>query len=191
MLKRLFRAIGIAGVASLLIMAAVGCGGAKASSTTASDTTMKEPAALSEAELPPAVHDAEEIDHEFPEDAPQDMRSMKNPLGKGNRGDMEKGEALFQVNCVRCHGEKGNGKGPEAAGMTPAPADFTADHFAMMQDEVLYYIITTGITGSAMPSWAAIPSEDRWRIIHYLRSLAPKDAGMSNDDMSGHDMSDM
>lgn len=35
------------------------------------------------------------------------------------------GRALFEANCVACHGEGGTGNGPAAAGLPRRPADLT------------------------------------------------------------------
>ncbi|MDY0038779.1 MAG: c-type cytochrome [Desulforhabdus sp.] len=41
----------------------------------------------------------------------------------------KKGQTLYEDNCLICHGEKGNGKGPAAAGMETQPRDFTNPEF--------------------------------------------------------------
>ncbi|HVS11601.1 MAG TPA: cytochrome c [Planctomycetota bacterium] len=37
----------------------------------------------------------------------------------------------------------------------------------------LYYFVSRGIPGTAMPSWrSALSSRERWHLVHYLRELA-------------------
>ena len=40
-------------------------------------------------------------------------------------GDPDKGEAIYAVRCVGCHGEEGDGLGPAAERLNPPPRDFT------------------------------------------------------------------
>ncbi len=35
-----------------------------------------------------------------------------------------------------------------------------------------YRIIASGVPGTAMPSWAAMPPEDLWSVVHFVKSLA-------------------
>jgi mono/diheme cytochrome c family protein len=46
-------------------------------------------------------------------------------FAQGEGGDAAAGKALFEGNCVICHGTGGKGDGPAAAGFNPKPADFT------------------------------------------------------------------
>lgn len=39
--------------------------------------------------------------------------------------DAGEGAAIYDANCVQCHGASGKGDGPWASGFTPRPADLT------------------------------------------------------------------
>ena len=39
-----------------------------------------------------------------------------------------RGEAIYTANCLTCHGPRGKGDGPAAAGLSRPPADFTIPH---------------------------------------------------------------
>ena len=88
------------------------------------------------------------------------------------------GQTLFQEHCTVCHGLDGHGNGPAAAGLNPRPADLTAAHVDDHTDGDLFWWLTYGIAGTAMPAWQAQLSEpERWMVIHYLRSLRRKSSG--------------
>lgn len=79
------------------------------------------------------------------------------------------GHDLYIQNCSSCHGINGDGKGPNAAGLPVAPADFRL-HIPYHQDTFFFNVITNGL-GSIMPGWAAtLTEDDRWNIINYLHS---------------------
>lgn len=82
------------------------------------------------------------------------------------------GETLFRTHCTVCHGLDGRGDGPAAAGLNPRPADLTAPHVDDHTDGDLFWWLTYGMAGTAMPAWETQLSEsERWMIIHYIRSL--------------------
>jgi copper transport protein len=82
------------------------------------------------------------------------------------------GRSLFQAHCPVCHGLDGRGAGPAAAQLDPKPADLTAAHVDDHTDGDLFWWLTSGIPGTAMPAWQEQLSEsERWMVIHYLRSL--------------------
>ena len=58
-------------------------------------------------------------------DAPKSANLRKNPF-KGNLAATQKGKALFQSQCVYCHGSKGKGNGPSGVDLKPSPTDLTA-----------------------------------------------------------------
>jgi hypothetical protein len=82
------------------------------------------------------------------------------------------GQHVFQQHCAVCHGRYGHGDGPAAARLTPPPADLTAAHVDDHTDGDLFWWLTHGIAGTAMPPWQAQLSEpERWMVVHYIRSL--------------------
>jgi hypothetical protein len=83
-----------------------------------------------------------------------------------------RGQNVFQQHCAVCHGRYGHGDGPAAAGLNPPPADLTAAHVDDHTDGDLFWWLTHGIAGTAMPPWQEQLSEpERWMVVHYLRSL--------------------
>jgi len=95
----------------------------------------------------------------------------KNPL-RSSAEVITTGQTLFQKHCTVCHGSDGRGHGPAAAGLNPPPADLTAAHVDDHTDGDLFWWLTHGITGTAMPAWHDTLSEpERWTVVHYLRSL--------------------
>jgi len=64
---------------------------------------------------------------------------------------------IYKKNCKKCHGKKGNGKGPGAKDMVPAPPNWTAD--TDMSDDDRIKAIMEGTTKDGKPTemkgWAA------------------------------------
>jgi mono/diheme cytochrome c family protein len=82
------------------------------------------------------------------------------------------GRALYREYCITCHGERGRGNGPSAAGLDPPPADLVL-HVPQHTDGELFYMISRGVPNSAMPAWRSVLTDRaRWEIVHYLRDLA-------------------
>jgi cytochrome c553 len=85
---------------------------------------------------------------------------------------LEQGQQVFQQHCAVCHGPAGHGDGAAAAELKSTPADLTAAHVDDHTDGDLFWWLTHGIAGTAMPSWREQLSEpERWKVIHYIRSL--------------------
>ncbi len=86
------------------------------------------------------------------------------------------GQAIYEVHCVPCHGETGKGDGPLGLTLNPKPADLTLHAIpGVHTDAQLYEWITNGFPGSAMPAWKTqISDTDRWNLVNFIRTLAPK-----------------
>ena len=87
---------------------------------------------------------------------------------------LEQGRALYQQNCVACHGEQGRGDGfaaPLSVGQEP---DFTNLRAAAGASPALYYAkIARGGMGTGMPNWGTILTEDElWALVDYLQTFS-------------------
>lgn len=94
--------------------------------------------------------------------------------GVAGAGSVEKGKALYDGHCASCHGANGNGQGPQAPGMNPAPTNFT--NVAVMNarsDSDLQMPILQGKYGTAMPGYGTVLSpDDVASLVVFLRTLA-------------------
>lgn len=88
------------------------------------------------------------------------------------------GQELYQRKCAVCHGAEGKGDGPAAYLLYPKPRDFVSGKFKIRStstlptDEDLFKTITSGVPGTSMPSWAALPEQDRKALVAYVKSLS-------------------
>jgi mono/diheme cytochrome c family protein len=109
--------------------------------------------------------------------APSEFLAKTNSL-PASEGAIQAGQTLFlktaqPVACAMCHGEQGNGNGVMGAALVPPPRNFTCG--AMMKnipDGQLFWIIKNGSPGTGMMSFAGLPDDQVWQLIHYIRSLA-------------------
>jgi len=106
------------------------------------------------------------------ENLPPEFAGKRNPLGGDDA--VLAGGRLFRENCASCHGERADGHGPASKGLVPPPANFRGGTvLAEHSDAYLYYRVSTGKPGTAMPSFRGVLGEnERWQVITYLRSLA-------------------
>ena len=99
------------------------------------------------------------------------------------KASVEHGKAVYERRCAGCHGEKGDGQGPAPLAVLfeiAQPRDFTSGVFkfrttptgSVPLDSDLYRSITTGIRGTAMPPWFNLPEDDRWDVIHYIKTFS-------------------
>lgn len=81
--------------------------------------------------------------------------------------------ALFQQNCTSCHGMSGEGDGPLASRLDPAPTDFTDQGRAINRSILgLYESISQGIDETSMPPFQQLSEQERWSLAFYVGSLA-------------------
>jgi copper transport protein len=100
---------------------------------------------------------------------------LANPIPLGSQS-IEAGQALFIARCAACHGESGKGDGPVGSTLNPRPADLTQHAIpGVHTDAQLFEWITNGFPGSSMPAFeTTISDTDRWHLVNFIRSLAPK-----------------
>lgn len=91
----------------------------------------------------------------------------------------ERGKPLYELHCLSCHGEKGQGDGKAAVFLYPKPRDFTRGLFkiratpsgSLPTDQDLFETIGRGMPGSAMPAFSQLPTEERWALVSHLKTL--------------------
>jgi len=98
----------------------------------------------------------------------------------------EQGRRLYDLWCVPCHGETGNGRGPAASLLALPPRDLAAGRFRFKlapagqpaDDAELFRLLTLGTgTGAAMPSFAFLDPEERWSLVFLVRDFSPSTRG--------------
>src|SRR5690554_260554 len=109
---------------------------------------------------------------------------------------IERGAALYQQNCGVCHGK--NGEGMENIQLAGAPGrsfntvDLTKGEYHAARGPIqAYNVLTFGLEDAAVdpaateerlgakipphPTYNFLQYQSRWDLVHYIRSLAPKD----------------
>ena len=114
-----------------------------------------------------------------------EVQGLENPVPR-DAAILEMGAGAFQTNCAVCHGAEGLGDGPMAerlqvAGYGGTPANLTAGGPTVNKsDGEVYLIVTSGFAGTyglpadsfVMPPFKKLlPAEERWALVHYIRSL--------------------
>ena len=103
---------------------------------------------------------------------PDEVRAVENPVPLS--GDaLAAGEKAYGARCASCHGDAGKGDGKATRFIRPAPADISTEEARdRMTDGEIFYKITEG--KKPMPGMArTLSEEERWQVVHYLRTLQP------------------
>jgi mono/diheme cytochrome c family protein len=98
---------------------------------------------------------------------------------KKREANAAKGHETFKINCVICHGTKGDGKGPGAEalkdiwGHVITPGNLTLMHHKSGDSaQDLYRTIALGLDGTPMVGYeAALDPANIWNLIAFIRSL--------------------
>ena len=87
--------------------------------------------------------------------------------------DTARGHALYTQNCASCHGDRGLGNGiAAAASPLPVPGIGSTSKTPTMSPTLAYNVVTVGVTGTPMASFAAtLSAQDRWNVINYVYTL--------------------
>lgn len=93
--------------------------------------------------------------------------------------DLVRGQQIYALHCASCHGRLGDGRGPAAQGLTPAPANFlNAARMSPLSPLSVFGAAKLGIRNTAMPGFAGQLSEDElWAVSFFVLSLPAREAG--------------
>jgi mono/diheme cytochrome c family protein len=96
-------------------------------------------------------------------------RELTNPVARDER-TLARGRLVFQRICAHCHGPAGRADAPAVQRGVPPPPSIVRRETKALPDGEIFHALTLGRKN--MPSMALQTSrEDRWKVIHYLRSL--------------------
>ncbi|RJX67605.1 iron permease [Tsuneonella suprasediminis] len=98
------------------------------------------------------------------------------PLAPRSPPDLSRAASLFAQNCASCHGAAGSAPPAAMQALDPPPIDFTDIDRARQRSAFgLYQVITQGLEGTSMASFASLSDEDRWALAFYAGSIAFED----------------
>jgi mono/diheme cytochrome c family protein len=111
---------------------------------------------------------------------PEPYRSMTNPLPRTPE-TVKRGAAIYEKNCVACHGATGEGNGAAARNLSPPPTNLAwLARMPMAQwDSFLYWSVAEGGAQfkSAMPAFKDVLSkDDLWSVVAYIQARMPQGA---------------
>lgn len=94
--------------------------------------------------------------------------------------DLVRGQKVYQLRCVQCHGATGDGNGAMATYMYPRPRDYRKGIFKfastpygnrpLRQD--LVRTVKQGIRGTSMPEFSLLPDQDIQAVVDYVLTLS-------------------
>lgn len=92
-------------------------------------------------------------------------------------GDPKNGQVIYERHCLRCHGLKLDGKGPDTPFLVVNPANLLSLRSRGKTDWELLLAITQGVAFSPMHGWNDRLSQDQiMDVLAYIRMMAPFDA---------------
>lgn len=90
------------------------------------------------------------------------------------RGNPKEGQAVYEKNCLRCHGDKLDGNGPESRDLIIRPANLQAPLIRAKTDWELLVTISNGVLFSPMHSFRGkLTDQQMLDVLSYIRSVSP------------------
>jgi mono/diheme cytochrome c family protein len=92
------------------------------------------------------------------------------------------GEKIYLESCAACHGERGDGRGPEADRLKTKPRDFTTGHYkfrstpsgSLPLDEDIFRAISRGVRTTSMLAQLHLSEKERWAVTEYLKTFSER-----------------
>ena len=90
------------------------------------------------------------------------------------RGDSKAGQGVYEQQCLRCHGDKLDGKGPDSQDLIVRPADLRSQTSRSKTDWELLVAISNGVLFSPMHSFRGkLTDQQMLDVLSYIRSVSP------------------
>ncbi|MDP2603928.1 MAG: cytochrome c [Deltaproteobacteria bacterium] len=98
------------------------------------------------------------------------------------QSEIKVGEKLYLENCAACHGQKGDGKGPEANRLKTKPRDFTTGNYkfrstpsgSLPLDDDIFRSISRGVRTTSMLAQLHLSEEERWAVTRYIKTFSER-----------------
>ncbi|MBL0712295.1 MAG: c-type cytochrome [Desulfosarcina sp.] len=103
-----------------------------------------------------------------------DPVSLHSPYTPRTAEIIEQGHVLYATYCQQCHGLNHDGQGTVGQSFAPLPADLRISRVQATGDGLMFKEISYGVDrpGARQPALATtIFPDDRWKIVHYVKSL--------------------
>ena len=106
--------------------------------------------------------------------APENFLKLTNPL-ELTEERLKKGKIMYlkkvqPMQCVHCHGIRGDGTGELGLQANPQARNFTCkETMKNISDGQMFWAIKNGIAGTAMPAYSDLADWQIWTLIHYVR----------------------
>jgi mono/diheme cytochrome c family protein len=93
------------------------------------------------------------------------------------RGNPKAGQAIYEQHCLRCHGDKLDGKGRDWKDLIVPPANFQSQISRSKTDWELLVAISNGVLFTPMHSFRGkLTDEQMLDVLSYIRSVVPFEA---------------
>ena len=95
-------------------------------------------------------------------------------VGQTAPGNPKEGQAVYKQYCLRCHGEKLDGNGPEAQYLILRPANFQSQSLLAKTDWELLVTISNGVLFTPMHGFRGrLTDQQMLDVLSYIRSMTP------------------
>ena len=96
--------------------------------------------------------------------------------------DPKLGEKVYRENCAACHGDKGDGRGPQAEKLNTKPRNFTSGIYkfrttpsgSLPLGEDIFRTVTRGVRGTSMLAQLQLSEQERWAVVRYLKTFSKR-----------------
>jgi mono/diheme cytochrome c family protein len=97
--------------------------------------------------------------------------TLVNELEPGKE-NLQRGEKMYGIYCMQCHGEKGDGQGSlyVSKKYTYPPASLLSEKMMANPEADIYHVITVGF-GIMGEHGSMIKPDDRWKIAMYVKEV--------------------
>ncbi|MBI1734857.1 MAG: c-type cytochrome [Candidatus Rokubacteria bacterium] len=111
---------------------------------------------------------------------PEGGATTPPPGAEPSARETDDGARIYLARCAACHGERGDGRGPVAPYLDPAPRDFTAGVYKLRTtesgqpptDDDLLRVVARGVPGTAMPAWTGLSERERRLVVAYVKRFS-------------------